>query len=142
VGKSDNLNIYKNMIADQSVFDMYPVYIKSEDIPDVFSKADFLVFPYNQVTQCGPLFIAFNYNIPVIASNLPFFKEVIIDKETGFLFPSGDYFRLAEIMYNIIIKNNIDILKMKNNVSEYISKNYNIENFINKYLEMFSSISE
>ncbi|HEY5125296.1 MAG TPA: glycosyltransferase [Ignavibacteria bacterium] len=141
-GKNDNFDRYRHLISDQSVYDLHLDFIKSEDIPDFFNNADFIVLPYNQVTQCGPLLIAFNYNIPVIASNLPFFKEVIVNEETGFLFPCGDHFQLAEIMNNIVMKTNIDILKMKNDLSKYVSKNYNLKNFIKKYLEMFSSVSQ
>jgi glycosyltransferase involved in cell wall biosynthesis len=140
-GKSDNFDRYRNLIADQSIYDLHLDFITSEDIPDFFNEADFIVLPYNQVTQCGPLMIAYNYNIPVIASDLPFFKEVIVDGEIGFLFPSGNHFRLAEIMYNIIVRNNIDISKMKNNLSVYVRKNYNLKLFIEKYLEMLSSVS-
>lgn len=141
-GKCHNFSKYRNLIADQSVYDLNLYFIKSEDIPDFFNNADFMVLPYNQVTQCGPLMIAFNYNIPAIASDLPGFSEVIIDGKTGFLFTCGDHFQLAEIMNNIVIRNHFDILKMKNDLSEYVCKNYNIELHIKKYLEMFSSISQ
>jgi glycosyltransferase involved in cell wall biosynthesis len=142
VGKSDNFDRYRNLIADKSVYDLHLTFIDNEDIPDVFNNADFLVLPYNQVTQCGPLMIAFRYNVPAITSNLPGFSEIIVDGETGFLFNCGDQFQLAEIMGNIVLKSNFDILKMKANLSEYVNTNYKLESYIKKYLEMFSSVSK
>lgn len=141
-GKSDNFDRYRNLIADQSVYDLQLDFVQSEYIPIFFNNADFLVLPYNQVTQCGPLMIAFNYNVPPIASNLRGFSEIITDEKTGFLFNSGDHFQLADIMNKIIAKNKIEILTMKNALSEFVSKNYNLKNFINKYLDMFSSFSQ
>jgi glycosyltransferase involved in cell wall biosynthesis len=140
VGKCDNFDKYRNLILDQTLYDLHLRFINSEEIPEFFNTADFILLPYSQVTQCGPLLIAFNYNLPAIVSDLPYFKELIIDQETGILFHSGDYFQLAEIMYNLIEKPKIDILQIKNNLAAYVSENYKIDKFINKYLEMFLSI--
>jgi len=141
-GKSEKFDRFKDLIVDKSIFDLHLGFIKSEDIPGLFNKADFIVLPYYQVTQCGPLMIAFNYNLPAIASDLPGFTENIIDRKTGFIFPKGDHYKLAEVLGNIVLKDRIGILKMKVNLSEYVKKNYDYIKKTEEYLDMFLAVSE
>lgn len=140
-GKSDNFSRFNGIISDRGLFNLNLNFIKSEDIPTYFNHADFIILPYYQVTQCGPLMIAFNYTIPAIASDLHGFTENIIDGSTGFIFTKGDPNELAEIMGNIIQKDRTELLKMKKDLSDYVKKNYNIDHITREYLKMFSKIS-
>lgn len=58
--------------------------IDDEEIPELFTKSDYLVLPYEDVAQSGPHMIAYNYNLPVIASDIDGFKERVVDGENGF----------------------------------------------------------
>ncbi len=71
-------------------------FIKDDDVLGYFEKADFLVLPYMDSTQSGPLLIALNYGIPVICSDLPVFRNFITNGVNGFLFKSGDVDSLVE----------------------------------------------
>lgn len=84
--------------------------IKNSEIANFFCNSDYLVLPYKDVTQCGPLMIAYNYNLPVIASDLPGFRDYISEKETGYLFEKNNYVMLAEVMAFCIESNNRDFL--------------------------------
>ena len=76
--------------------------IDNSEIPSLFSSVDFLVLPYDDSTQSGPLLTAYNYNLPAIASSLPYFKEMIDNGKTGFLFDSGDIYSLLRAIETAI----------------------------------------
>ena len=57
--------------------------MKNDEIILYFQEADYLVLPYDESTQSGPLLIAYNYNIPVIASDIELFKTMVCDKQNG-----------------------------------------------------------
>ena len=48
------------------------------------------MLPYQDVAQSGPHMIAYNYNLPVIASDIDGFAERVEDGVNGFLFRVND----------------------------------------------------
>ena len=100
-----------------------------------------MILPYNIVTQSGPLKIAYYYNVPVIASNLPGFSNEIIDDETGFLFEPDNVNDLKLVMLKAINSNIEDYKQMKQKLAEYVDKKYSTEKILKKYLYMFEEIT-
>lgn len=47
--------------------------VEDSEIPEIFSDVDCLALPYNDATQSGPMMIALNYKIPVLATDIPAF---------------------------------------------------------------------
>jgi len=54
------------------------------------------------VSQSGPTKIAFNYNLPIIASNLPGFSDEILEGVNGYLFEPGNVEDLVCVMAHAI----------------------------------------
>ena len=73
-------------------------YVANEEVGRYFAVADALVAPYLSVSQSGPLQIAYAFNKPVIASDLPAFRECVSHGESGYLFSTGDTRDLKEKM--------------------------------------------
>jgi glycosyltransferase involved in cell wall biosynthesis len=66
------------------------ILMKIEFIPDAetetyFKAADVAVLAYTEIFQSGILFLAFNYGLPVIATDVGSFSEDIIVGKTGFI---------------------------------------------------------
>lgn len=108
-------------------------------IADLFCQSHFLILPYKDVTQSGPLMIAFNYGVPAIASNLPGFVENIKDTVTGFLFETENSDSLYTIMKTVIDTHKTNYSQIKQNLNEYIGNNYSILKIKTMYSEMFNS---
>ena len=73
---------------------------KIEHIPDdetelYFKAADALVLPYTYVFQSGVLFLAYNFGLPVIATDVGSFGDDIQEGRTGFLCKPSDADDLA-----------------------------------------------
>ncbi|CUS80113.1 Glycosyltransferase involved in cell wall bisynthesis [Candidatus Kryptonium thompsonii] len=89
---------YYKIVEEEGIADF--VIFKSEYIPNdevkvYFCASDLVVLPYISATQSGIVQIAYNFNKPVIATNVGGLPEVVIDGETGFVVePSSE--KLAE----------------------------------------------
>jgi len=72
-----------------------PEYAPTERVRDYFSAADVVVLPYRSATQSGIAQIAYNFDLPVIATNVGGLAEVVRDGVTGSVVPPGDAGALA-----------------------------------------------
>ncbi len=70
-------------------------YVPNEDVPVYFSAADAVVLPYISATQSGIAQIAYNFDKPVIATDVVGLREVIIDGKTGYIVPVNNAEKLA-----------------------------------------------
>lgn len=71
-------------------------FISDAEVSWLFKHAKSVVYPYRQATMSGVLTIAHYFNTPVIASDLPFFKDYCDDADT--LFPSEDIKALSSVL--------------------------------------------
>ena len=138
-GKANDWEQYDKLIIHKECFDLKIQRINNAEIPNLFNSADFLVLPYRDVTQSGPLSIAYCYNIPVIASDHDGFREFIEDKKTGFLFKDGDVDELYRVMSNIIEKQ-IDYNRMKYLQKQFTDENLSLNKIVNRYKDMFNDL--
>jgi len=71
-------------------------FVPDETVEAYFCAADLVVLPYVSATQSGIVQIAYNYDTPVVTTNVGGLPEVVIDGETGFLVPPADPAALAD----------------------------------------------
>lgn len=60
-------------------------YIASGELPDFYSAADILVYPYRAITTSGALLTGLSYRKPIIASDLPPFGDYLISGQNAIL---------------------------------------------------------
>ncbi len=120
----NNFTKYQQIIdknnLNGSVF-LHTKFIPHKDVEYYFSASDLVVLPYKKIYQSGVLMMALSYARPVLVSDLPALKEVVMDNKNGFLFKSGNIADLSERLNQI--------LNDKHNLEE-VGKNGN--SFINK----------
>jgi len=91
----------RELIARRGLADRVEVvlrYVGDEEAAEHFARADVVVLPYRSVTGSGVLPLAFHYGKPVVASDLPGFRELVTDGENGWLVPAGDAGALAHTL--------------------------------------------
>lgn len=116
--------------------------IPDEEVPELFSKHQFLMLPYEDVAQSGPHMIAYNYNTPVIASDIDGFAERVKDGENGFLFHVGDKEALKKVITKAAMMTSDDYEKMNAALKSYVSNNFSKESVSKKYIEYFHQLTD
>lgn len=71
-------------------------YVPQEDVAVYCSAADVVVLPYLSATQSGIAQVAYNFNKPVIATDVGGLGEVVRDKVTGYLVTPNNPHALAK----------------------------------------------
>lgn len=71
-------------------------YIPTGEVSVYFSAADVVVLPYHSATQSGIAQIAYQFDKPVIATDVGGLAEVVIDGKTGFIVAPNDSRALAD----------------------------------------------
>jgi glycosyltransferase involved in cell wall biosynthesis len=74
-------------------------YIPNEEVGIYYAAADVVVLPYVSATQSGIVQIAYNYNKPVITTNVGGLPEVIDPGKTGYIVPAKNATALAEAIF-------------------------------------------
>jgi glycosyltransferase involved in cell wall biosynthesis len=71
-------------------------HIPDEDVEMYFKAADVLALPYVQIFQSGVPFLAYNFGLPVIATDVGSLKEDVIEGATGMICKPRSAADLAE----------------------------------------------
>jgi glycosyltransferase involved in cell wall biosynthesis len=87
------------------------------------STSQFSVVPSREEAFGYTVIESFSVKIPVIGSDTGGIKEIIEDTKSGFLFPVGDYMKLAEIM-SYCLNNKTVLQTMSNNAYNRFKSKY------------------
>jgi D-inositol-3-phosphate glycosyltransferase len=60
-------------------------FIPDDEVEIYFKAADVLALPYTHIFQSGVLFLAYNFGLPVVATDVGSIREDILEGVTGFL---------------------------------------------------------
>jgi glycosyltransferase involved in cell wall biosynthesis len=137
-GNAKDWEKYEGQIENFKNFTLNISFIPNENIPDYFTQADFIVLPYSDTTQSGPLLIAYNYNLPSIVSDLSFFKEMVCNNMNGFIFKSNDLNDLVKKMSKAVSLTELEYKKMKEEqikMSNKYSQSINLGEVLVRFIE-------
>lgn len=139
-GKCNEKERYLDMIGNSSHITAVFRRIDDEEIPELFTKSSYLMLPYEDVAQSGPHMIAYNYNLPVIASDIEGFTERVVNGENGFLFRKNDMEDLKCILTKAANLDAEAYGQMKTSLKTYMANRYSLESIVPKYLDYFHSV--
>lgn len=75
-GKGSYWQQCEQLIKHKERYNLQIRFIDNAEIPNLFASHHFLVLPYRDATQSGPLMIAANYGLPLLASDQKSFREI------------------------------------------------------------------
>lgn len=94
----DDEKKYRRKVRDlnlESCVRFVSEYVPNDRVRLYFSAADVVVLPYRSATQSGIIQIAYNFDKPVITTNVGGLSEVVINGKTGFVVPPDNPDALA-----------------------------------------------
>jgi len=110
---------------------------KRNDVSQIMSCCDMFLLPSLIEGLPGVILEAFANRLPVVAYNVGGIKEVVLDKETGFLIDKNNEIDFLEIINKCLSCDN-DIIK--NNAYELVSKNYSNDAIAYKFSEFYKKV--
>ncbi|WP_030168883.1 glycosyltransferase family 4 protein [Spirillospora albida] len=78
--------------------DLRPGYVPAADVPGLFADADALVLPYRTATASQNVWMAYEYGIPVIATDVGGFASQVRDGVDGLVCAPDDVASLADAL--------------------------------------------
>lgn len=110
-------------------------YVPNDQVRLYFSAADLVVLPYLSATQSGITQIAYNFDKPVIATNVGGLAEVVVHEKTGFIVPPNNPGALAAAIRKFYAENKEGVFSANVKLEK---KKYSWENFVLHIEELVS----
>ncbi len=104
----DNEETYRNQVIRnrlQEYVRFDAVYIPNEEVARYFSAADVVVQPYVSATQSGVAQVAFNFDKPLIITDVGGLAEVVRHEQDGLVVPPNNPQALADAVVQFFRKN-------------------------------------
>lgn len=114
--------------------------VPDEALPEMFGRTDFCLFPYREIYGSGALLMAYSYQKPVIASNVPAFIEETDHGRTGLLFENENSEDLAGKIETAVSLKKEEIDLYKSAISELVTEKYNWNVSARKLFETYRGI--
>ena len=79
-------------------------YIPKDKVADYFAAANVVVQPYLSATQSGVAQVAYQFNVPVITTDVGGLAEVVPHEESGLIVPPNDPSELAKAIIRYFLE--------------------------------------
>lgn len=112
-------------------------YIPDSNIPIFFSAADVCVLTYKSATQSGIVGISYNFDVPLIVTDVGGFKEQVIENETALIVKSLNPSDIAETIKKYFTEGLRK--KFEPSIKELKTKN-SWENLVKSIIELYNSL--
>lgn len=129
--------IYFDRQQDESKVIFINRYIRDEEVASLYKNACCVVYPYLSATQSGVLSLAFYFQCPTLASDVPFFESIISDTGVGLLFKKNDINDLIGKLQKLLTS---DLHKMTSLQHEFYNKNYEADSIRNALIDIYNKV--
>ena len=138
VGKGPLKEDVIKIISDSGVSDKVEYVSEATDVVQYFSRSDLFVLPTLLEGLSNVVMEAMAAGVPVITTDIPANKELIIDGLNGFLVPPNDSSALYEKII-FVLKNQELINTITRNARAKIEQDFSAEKMVNKYSALYDS---
>lgn len=130
-GKCPDWAPYQARIRTPELFELDIRPVPNDVVRDLYSGAHWLVMPYRDITQSGPMSLAMNYSVPTISSDLDGFREFVQEGVTGLFFKLDDPVSLADAMQEAMSAGRWEACRARQ--SEWFQNNFSLSRCVELY---------
>lgn len=134
-GKGNFWNECIKHIKTKELYNLQIRFIDNSEIADLMSSHHFIILPYRNVTNSGPMMIGLNYCLPLVAPNIGSFKDVYSNKE-GILYSPG---QLKETLMQIAHMSESEY-NQKRQACKILRDEFSEKEVAIRYIKYFNSI--
>jgi glycosyltransferase involved in cell wall biosynthesis len=77
-------------------------FVADDELERIFTQADIIVMPYREIDASGVLMVALSAGVPIVASRIGLFAEMLEDGQHGRLVAPGDDAALARALGDLV----------------------------------------
>lgn len=136
--KDNDLKFIEDNTIHKANYNLHLEFVENDVIKDIYSTNHFAVMPYRDATQSGPLMIAINYGVPVIAPKFGIFND-ILSQDNSILYDPNDVDGLYKSLKLASEMSQEQYLKLRKE-SEKLKEEYSEEIIGRHYVLAFNSI--
>jgi glycosyltransferase involved in cell wall biosynthesis len=96
-----------------------------------------VVYPYISATQTGVMTLAYKFGVPLIASDINYFKDNVVDGKTGYLFKQNNKQDLSVILNKMLLQ--YDYSGMKKEQEEYFETHFSRKALMKELLLVYKN---
>lgn len=131
---------YEGMIHGKKLDDCVSFqegFVPEEKMDALFQNADAAIFPYREIYASGAMLMAYTYKVPVIASDIPVFREETNQGKTGRLFSCENIQELAKALSEAADWSSEVTASFQKEIDSLIQEKYNWEKSAKKTSEVY-----
>lgn len=114
--------------------------IPDSEIPNLLNRMHYMILPYRDMTQSGIMLIAYQYGLPIIASNLEEFEQEIKDGENGFIYDFKNKHGFNNFIKKICDLKYNKYSKLMFNQKKHVESNYSLKSIVEDYKTCIDNI--
>lgn len=134
-GKGESWDECKALIKTPELYNLQVRFIENSEIADLMGSHHFIVLPYRDATQSGPLVTAIGYGLPVIAPSFGCFTELLCE-DNAILYKQGE---LKKALLKVSNMSQKEYNSLRESIS-LLKENYSEENIAKNYINAFFTI--
>ena len=131
---------YAKLVKHPELYELIIKRIPNEDVANLFVDSHYFVMPYQDIAQSGAMTVAFRYNLPLILSDIPQFKEFVDDGVNGVTFHTQNVTSLADKMEWVINNHQLMYDKVRANQKKFVDERFSLSTITKLYTEYFDKL--
>ena len=136
---SDNNRIYFNNLKEVATNNViFYGFVPQEKVPELLNATDIMVLPYREISGSAVLELSISYNLNIITSDLPYFKEIKEKNNCILLFEKNNIDSLKKAIERLLCDEQLQI-SLKKNTDKYIAEN-NISKVVEQTLTVYNKL--
>lgn len=130
----------EDKIRYPELFELNIGNVPNQDIPNLFVRNHYAVYPYKNMSQSGAIKCAYNYHTPVIVSNLQGFMDEMKEGVDGYSFISEDVEDLKRVMRKCLSFTPEEYTELQNRMAKHVEAAYGKDRILQSYVAMFNKV--